>query len=727
LATLVLSAVGGIFGGPLGRGLGALIGNQIDRLIFKPSSGEGPRLKELPVTTSSYGMPIARHFGTMRAAGSIIWANDIAESSEKVGGAKGSPSTKTYSYSASFAVVLASRPIASVGRIWADGNLLCGAGGDLKVSGQFRLYTGYGDQLPDPLLASSEGAGCPAFRGRAYCVFEALQLTDFGNRIPALTFEIIAESGEVQLHDVLGPLDGVTQIDRQLGGLLGYSDEGGPVRDALAGLAQVYPLACDASGEALSLFATDAAGGPTTMLPEAVIDRDGESFGGPVGHSNQHSAALRNVPSGIRYYDVNRDYQPSLQRAGGQGRAGRDFIAEFPGALAAGDARGLAEQAAERQSWSQDRLNWRIAELDPSLRPGSIVRVPDRQGRWRIESWEWRENGLELELLRQPNARRASAPGDPGRSLPTADLPVTTTQLLAFELPWDGLGSSEVRQVFAAGSSASSGWTGAMLYVDRAGGLVPLIGTGNRRSIIGSTITALAPGDPHLVDRSSVFDVQLASPDFVLNSRLIEDLAQGANRALVGAEIIQFASAEALGNGLWRIRGILRGRGGTEHHALLAQAPGKSFALLDDRTVSLDGNEIGPATAIAAIGLADIGAVNAEIAGVGSTLRPLTPVHPRARLAADGSLDLSWTRRARGAWSWSGTVEPPLAEQSERYEVGLGNPDQPAASWEVVTPQLSVGAAVRAQLQAQHPGALLWVRQIGSFARSQPLLLTSIS
>ena len=177
----------------------------------------------------------------------------------------------------------------------------------------------------------------------------------------------------------------------------------------------------------------------------------------------------------------------------------------------------------------------------------------------------------------------------------------------------------------------------------------------------------------------------------------------------------------------WRLRGILRGRGGTEHHTLFSHLPGSSFALLDERPVRLESSEIGLAITIAAIGLADTGAVFATIAGAGSTLRPLTPVHPRGRVAADGGLALSWTRRARGAWNWSGTVEPPLAEQSERYEVGLGNPDQPSASWEVVTPQLSIGAATRTQLQTQYPGALLWVRQIGSFARSEPLLLASIS
>ena len=48
-----------------------------------------PTRKELAVTTSSYGTPLARHYGTMRAAGSIIWSTDLIESSEKSGGGKG--------------------------------------------------------------------------------------------------------------------------------------------------------------------------------------------------------------------------------------------------------------------------------------------------------------------------------------------------------------------------------------------------------------------------------------------------------------------------------------------------------------------------------------------------------------------------------------------------------------------------------------------------------------
>ena len=127
MATLVFTAVGMAIGGPIGGAIGSLIGNKLDHQIFGGPRRAGLRLKEHAVTTSSYGTPIPRHFGTMRAAGSIVWATDLVESSERSGGGKGRPATTTYSYSASFAVALSSRPIRRLGRIWADGKLLRGA------------------------------------------------------------------------------------------------------------------------------------------------------------------------------------------------------------------------------------------------------------------------------------------------------------------------------------------------------------------------------------------------------------------------------------------------------------------------------------------------------------------------------------------------------------------------------------------------------------------------
>lgn len=727
MATLILSAVGTAIGGPIGGTIGSLIGSQIDAAIFGPGDREGPRLEDLKVTTSSYGMPVPRHFGTMRAAGSIIWATDLVEGSDETGGGKGQPSTKVYSYSSSFAVALASRPIAAVGRIWADGNLLRGAAGDLKVSGTFRLYTGEGDQQPDPLLAAAEGSYCPAFRGLAYCVFEDLQLADYGNRIPALTFEVVADNGEVTLQELVSNSAQPVSAQRLLPDLQGYSDAGGPLSSTLDAVGSVYPLACDASADNLTLFDGHPATEPVAMLPEAAIDLSRDGFGGSGGVASRQRADRQQVPTGIRYYDVDRDYQAGLQRAGGKAQPGANRIVEFPGALQASKARKLADDAAERAAWAQERIAYRVAELDPALGPGQVVSVPGKSGKWRIEAWEWRENGVELEILRLPYLRGAEAAADAGRSLVPRDAVSGPTLLQAFELPWDGTGSAYQRQMFAAASSATSGWTGATLFAQSNGSLVPIGATGTRRSITGQTSSVLTPSTALFIDRHASVEITLDSPDFLLSSVTPEDLAAGANRALIGEEIVQFCAAEALGAGQWRLSGLLRGRGGSEHLAAAGQPAGSGFALLDGKALSLSESDVGDSEVIAAIGLADELPAIAPILALGCSQRPLTPVHGHAILNAAGDLELCWKRRARGSWSWQGTVDVPLNEQAEAYEIGLGDTAMPSMSWVASEPTFSFNAAEIAQLQADHPAEPIWVRQIGSHSRSPALFLTTTS
>jgi len=727
MATLILSAAGTAIAGPIGGSIGSLIGSQIDASLFGPPDREGPRLSELKITTSSYGAPIARHFGRMRAAGTIIWATDLKETSEKVGGGKGSPSTTTFSYSSSFAVALASRPIASLGRIWADGNLLRGAAGDLKVSGQMRLYTGTGDQQPDPLIASAEGSEAPGFRGLAYCVFEELQLADFGNRIPALTFEIVADNGDVSLTALVAPTGANVTVNKSLTALEGFSDDGGSLTETLASIDRLYPLASNSGNDQLVLGDGDPSGDPIATLPEAIVDQFGDSFGSASGKAERTRADETRIPAGLRYYDVERDFQAGLQRAGGRANPGRNRIIEFPGALQAENAKSLADDAAERARWSQDRLAYRIAQIDPQIAPGDVVALPGKAGKWRIEAWEWRENGLELELLRLPPRKFAATQTAAGRSLSQTDAVATPTILEAFELPWDGLGTSDRRQVYVAASSATSGWTGAVLYSEAGGGLSAIGATGSRRSIIGETLAPLSAMPSVLIDRQSKLLVELEATDQLLESRSIDDLAQGANRALVGQEIVQFGEALRLSETEWQLSTLLRGRGGSEHQARAGSSAGSRFILLNDGPLALDTAQLGQADAIAAIGLADPDPVLSSIAGVGTSTRPLTPVHPRVNAQPDGSLSLCWTRRSRGAWTWASTVDVPLNEQAEAYEMGLGDPDAPTLTWQAFSPAITFDATSMGQLRSEHLGAVLWVRQIGTFARSHPLFLTTIS
>lgn len=588
MATLVLTTVGTLLGGPVGGALGALAGRSIDGAIFGGGKREGPRVRDLAVTTSSYGQPIARHHGRMRAAGTIIWATDLVEHKDKAGGKKGQPSVTTFSYTMSFAVALSSRPIAEVGRIWADGNLLRGAGGDLKVPGRLRIHRGGGDQLPDPLIAAAHGGGCPAFRDCAYVVFEDLALGDFGNRIPALSFEVIADDRPIALADMVEPAGVEAPTQATLSPLAGFADEGGPLLATLATIDTLFPLACDAGGDRLTIDPVDTIPPEAPpMLPAAAQGWDEGDFGAIDGARDDRRANEAERPAAIRYYDPARDFQPGVQRPSGRSAAGRNVTIDFPGALAADDARLLADTAARRSGSRREALSWRVTELDPALGPGRDVRVPGRPGIWRIESWEWRSRGIELSLVRRNPLGPVAIGGDAGQVPAPIDVLPGPTALAVFETPAPTIGTG-APTLFAAATSTSGSWAGAALYLDRAGELLPLGRTGSARATIGWLTAPLRPSQAILFEEEASVELRLAGPGGGFTSAMLAAIAQGANRLLVGGEVLQFATAIPIDALAWRLGGLLRGRGGTESAAMAGHGIGTAIALLDEAAVALD-------------------------------------------------------------------------------------------------------------------------------------------
>lgn len=202
MATLVLSAAGAALGSSLGgsvlglsmsavgRFAGASLGRAIDQRVLGggAQSIETGRLDRLRLSTAGEGQPIPQIFGRMRVGGHIIWATQFKEHVSKSGGGKGlspQPTIKEYSYSVSLAVALCEGEITSVNRIWADG-------AEISVHDvNMVVYPGSRDQLPDPKMEAVEGVGAvPAYRGTAYVVFEDLDLSRFGNRVPQFSFEV---------------------------------------------------------------------------------------------------------------------------------------------------------------------------------------------------------------------------------------------------------------------------------------------------------------------------------------------------------------------------------------------------------------------------------------------------------------------------------------------------------------------------------------------------------
>lgn len=731
MATLVLNAVGSTLGGPLGGAIGSMVGSQFDAAIFGSPGRHGARLKELDVTMSSYGQPLPRHFGRMRVAGQIIWATDLVESSETLGGGKGAASLTTYSYTASFAVALASRPILGIGRIWADGKLLRGAQGDLKAGGMLRIHTGRGDQACDPLMLAAESeARCPAYRDLAYVVFEDLDLSDFYNRLPALTFEVLADE-RIELADLFGDLVEDVEAAVSLDGFHGLTCDG-PLGGVLDTIDRVLPLDVDAGSETLLISHRRLQSRPIVLSEAAISTSDGD-FGAASGFARHRLAAEEHPLSQLRYFDSDRDYLPGVQHAQGRTLPGVPRAIELPAALSADMARGMIERVRRRNDWSRDRISWRSSELDPDIAPGTPVTFPEIAGQWRVLEWEWRDSGVEITAERLvPGSAdvQGQAGADPGRLNPPQDLPVTTTELAAFELPCDAatLGTGQAR-LFAAVSSAGGNWSGAALFADRGDGrLHPLGPSGRRRATMGVTTNALAPMSPMIFDRRSSLRVTLVDPGMQLVSATAAQLMDGANLALVGEEIVQFAAAASLGAGRWRLDGFLCGRGGTDG-AVADHGAGEMFVLLDGRASALDAALLGDTTGrkVAALGRGDGEPVLASVQMSGLTLRPLAPVHPRAALLQDGTLRLDWTRRARGDWVWQDGTDVPLVEQSESYVVAYGPVATPVAMWTVPTPSIELSPDTLSRLIALSPGDVLTVRQQGTYGLSAPLDLFRLS
>ncbi|MHB9880060.1 phage tail protein [Pacificimonas sp. ICDLI1SI03] len=416
MASVVLTAVGGAVGGPIGAAIGNVVGQQIDgHVLFRPKGREGPRLSDLAMQGSDYGSPLPRHYGTVRSAGTVIWSSGLKETAHRSGGGKRSGGrTTTYSYSASFAVAFAGRRIERVNRIWADGKLLRGAAGDMLSGGTVRIYQGTERQRPDPLLQAELGIGsAPAFRGLAYAVFQDLQLADYANRIPNLSFEIVADgsaTGDLIVGDLVRAVGGRADASGLSGEMTGYSaSRNSDLAAILAGLSVVTPFSVSSSAEGLK-FSVRRSGDRYSLNAGSLLpDRDDRKHIGERRRTGEET-----LPGALTLTanDPSRDYQPSVQRAVRAGSGGLDIHFDLPASLTAPEAKQVAEaQLAEMWGRRADAVR-RLPLSALVLEPGDLLSVEEEAiggGDWHVRQTAVEALGLTVQLERR-RGRRASCP-----------------------------------------------------------------------------------------------------------------------------------------------------------------------------------------------------------------------------------------------------------------------------------------------------------------------------
>lgn len=722
MATLVLTVVGGFIGGPVGAAIGASLGQQVDAAIFKPKAREGPRLADLKVQASTYGQQIPQLFGTMRVAGSVIWATDLIERRNKRGGGKGRPSVTEYSYAVSLAVALSSRPIRAIRRIWADGNLLRGASGTFQERCTFRWHDGGEDQAVDPLIASAIGPGSASgFRGLAYAVFEELELGAFGNRIPSLTFEVEADAGSVDAGLIGNVLLGETGRCFGEWPVAGYAASGDRARDALAPLLDIDGVRVVSGSDGWRLAPAARTGAPP-MLGRFREARRGEAERDVI---ERQRAPLASLPGSIRlrHYEPERDYQLGQQSSQVAGGGVREERIDLPAVLPASSARALAQRLAAAAADGRETLIWQADLAALALAVGRIVTLADGSA-WRLAARNVRASDIMLELKRHQPVPAADLPAAPGTAVRAPDWPDAAGTVHLFDLPNIGGPAAATAQILIAAAGSNDGWRGADCWFVPTVDAEPIaLGTVRPAAALGQLAAPLAGGSAYLIDHVNTALVTLVNPSMTLESVDDAALLGGANRAMVGDELLQFATAELVAAGVWRLSRLLRGRAGTRSAA--GHAMGASFVLLDDSAPTLLPDAL---ATMAEGGGARLqwtprgGAVLTEIAvtAPGAALRPLPPVHGQVSPDGSGGAAITWRRRSRVDTGWRDHVDLPVGEGQEAWRIELSPPVDGIAPWERASPTLHIEAGALALLP---PGTMIAIRQVGDFALSPPLLL----
>jgi hypothetical protein len=449
----------------------------------------------------------------------------------------------------------------------------------------------------------------------------------------------------------------------------------GTARDALSPLVELFDLAFDASGDA-PRFATIGASAEAAL---AIDDPVSAGEGRPAIELVRPPDLDLPTEALLGFGDPLDDYQS------GSGRAVRDAgqnvaSLDLPGAMEAGQAEALAADWLRRAWTGRETARFAVPARQRTPRPGSLVALPGRA------DGEFVVSAIEEGLMRQIEARRiVRLPPAPDRARLPPQRAATAAQTgapLALFLDLPMAGGEAVHQRFKIAAYAKP-WVSQQVYCSPAETGFELRATLTHRATVGELADPLPPGAEGGLDEFGEIVVGLYAG--ALASVPLAQMLNGANVLAVRStaaswEIVQFAEADEIEPGVWRLTRLLRGQLGTGDAAAAGAAAGADVVLLDSAVQAAGlregetGLELVWRVAPAGRDFGEDHTVTETHAGGVRAALPLSPVHLTATRQADGAFAFAWIRRGRiDADSWQG-VEIPDDEPFESYVLRIGAP-----------------------------------------------------
>lgn len=604
------------------------------------------------------------------------------------------------------------------------------------------VYHGTFDQHTDTTMQAALGQTYTGYVGRAHVVMDRLELADYGNRIPQFSFEVVQFDNmrvKKALVDMFNrslvtseyyDLDGLTKTGQE-DHILGYTIASRTsFRAAMEGLLEAFRIDVAEIGNTLVFREKDR--DTDWVIPYSDLDAQDAGVTSPGDKIEFSYRDKIEMPRSltVRFKDVERNYQPNTAHFyRQQGPSVQESTTELAAVIVPSLAKRYARDKM-RDLWLERvavkfRLPHKyiyVASTDILLIDGEGAR-PDV--RVKATNANRGNNGI-IEVtgvLRELVAYRL-APGETDntdmdgstwnrRTSVNYDPVYTVMHLLDLPplLETDG----DLGLYIAVGGAF--GWRGAAVYrsID-AGASYSVLDTTTDASILGTVRSAMPDGMEEVIDTTSEIEVLLHDDTDTLESVTLEQLYNGYNAAVIGNEVIQYQNAESLGDGLWKLTTLLRGRRGTGgqttgHVAAERFVRLNPVAIIDlPELISRLNNEY----LWKGVSFGSSQAVTDPVAftHTGRRLQPLAPALIAASRDGSDNVTLTWSRSDRVWQNASDGSDIGFSESIFRFEIDVYDPTNTSVVRTIVVDNAETTAYSAAQQTADGytPGDPVYVR-----------------
>jgi len=570
----------------------------------------------LRVQTSVAGLTLASVYGTTRINGNLIWYGDfkaIAHTSSAgggggKGGGGGGGSSTTYTYTTSVMIGLCAGPIGGVGRVWS--------GKDLKTLEALGMIVGLGPvpQSPWPYLTTYHPGEAVGYPGVAYVAAANLDLGD-SDTLPNFGFEVTgklagaypgcldANPAAVITDMLTDAANGVGFPASRIDALTTYSnyclaagllispvwtDQGG-ASDRVAQIALLTntgPVWSEGVLRMVPYGDTAITGHGATYTPPSVplFDLTDDDFlyeegSDPVKLQRKRAADAWNDVK-VEFYDRSNNYDPAIAEAKDSAaieRFGLRFDSTQEGHLfAESSAAGMSAQLILQRQSVLNTYTFKLGIQWSILDPMDIVTITDAAlgltRQWvRITQIEEDEEGALSFTVEEYLQGTGAAPAynrqaGQGYAADYNAAPGDVAAPIIFEPPLALSGG--VYELWAATHGTTDVWGGANIWASFDDATYRRLGAFPGPARMGTV----------LADTGLSIDVDIRASGGQLISGSANDALTLQTLCYVGGEYLAYATAELIGDGQYRLSGLVRGAYGSP---VTAHANGEKFLRID--------------------------------------------------------------------------------------------------------------------------------------------------